>query len=253
MSKVVIEKNTYEYPNWISRMVSAMTSGLIEPLISHPIDVAKTMQQANNTTFTETMKNMLKGGTRTCYAGIIPKVIGNVPMRGVFWVSLYEFSDATRNHKSTFVKYILPGICAGFVQTFVDNYIEIIKIALITSNKTTQKKYFIGFPACALRNMIFAGTLTSLTLQKDKLHINTFQAASLGGFIGSIVTQPLDVVKTIQQSNINHKDNMIKIMIDLVKNQGLSRLWTGWHYRSIMAFVNMGIGMTVYDFLRDKI
>jgi hypothetical protein len=78
----------------------------------------------------------------------------------------------------------------------------------------------------------------------DQLHILTnFTKGGLAGVFGTIVTQPIDYVKTIQQSTNNSK-SMITIIRDTIKINPLL-LYNGVLLRSGVNIISMGVGAVI--------
>lgn len=267
MSFALVLDNFRQMSDVQKRMTAAVVSGLIEPL-THPLDVMKTMiqQQEKPHSGTELMKQrfdcfkiMRSQGIRGFYAGVWQKFIGVPPMRIVFWTSLCTFSEWTSQYQNKFAKNILPGMMAGGVQTIVDSPMDRIKIMLINAmsqKKSTKTNYFVGlyngFSACMCRNVGFAGTLSLMTTTMDKTGLNTIQSGMIGGLLGSLWTQPFDVIKTIQQSQTNGpKKNMLQIAVELYKTDGFTRMMVGYEFRALMGMANMGIGFFVFQFVKQ--
>lgn len=131
--------------------VSGGLSGIVEACSTHPLDRIKTevqrqMLEKNSTIIkSHTSRSPLissiltiyqTGGLSNFYKGIIPRLYGILPMRVVFWGALESGNKMVVNEKNTFIKYTLPGILAGSIQTFIDNPIEVLKIRLMTSPTT---------------------------------------------------------------------------------------------------------------------
>lgn len=207
---------------------ASVISAVTEVITTHPIDYVKTILQNNkNINYFEVLK--------TPYKGLSSRLIGIVPMRILFWNSLDYF------HNNGFNPYT-SGILTSIVQTSVDYPIEQAKTQKIINNRSiieSFKNIKIG-PAIAThlsRNMIFAVVVNSI-IQKDK---NSLYNGAVGGLIGSIVTHPLDSLKTWYQSgNYNYP-----------KHWCLKDYMSGWNYRCGVSLISMNIGWIIYHRLKE--
>jgi hypothetical protein len=148
--------------------------------------------------------------------------------------------------------HIIPGLITGSVQSLVDNPIEVMKIKLMTGVKTVKiTKMYLGFGYLLSRNIIFAIPVAYfINTYGNK---NSFIAGSIGGIIGSILSQPLDVLKTERQRKYNSGNNIKKItMRELIINNPKS-LFSGLMLRTSLSFINMGIGFTVFNYIYKKL
>jgi solute carrier family 25 2-oxodicarboxylate transporter 21 len=236
--------------------VAGALSGLIEVSVSHPFDRMKTkcqesMLQHKSISLKHAFNEMYK--EKSFYKGFVPRILGIVPMRLVYWGSLITMNDFTKD-TNKLSKYIIPGLVAGSVQTLVDNPIEVMKIKLMTStnniniNDINYKLLYKGFNACLARNILFAipvGICTRLCIFD-----NSFLAGATGGIIGSIISHPLDVLKTEMQRHGSKSTSYYTIIKDIRKaypTNYISKLWAGVSMRAMLGCVNMGIGFLAFD------
>lgn len=244
--------------------ISAGISGIIEVSATHWLDRIKTKQQelmltGINKNLYETSINIYKcGGLKGLYVGILPRIIGIIPMRIAYWTTLIKINTYVENYKNSFVKCLMPGLIAGFVQTLLDNPIEVIKIKLMTKKQFDNnihfdlKKLYVGFVPTVIRNSIFAISV-SLSIQIFNNTENKFYAGAFGGLIGSFISQPFDVIKTeLQRSKTTNQNNTtFRTLLKLGKNP--YNLWKGGSLRSVIAFLNMGIGFYSLNFFQKII
>ena len=177
-----------------NRVKSSAVSGVLEIIATHPLDYGKTLLQSNtkNITFKEFISNPYKGfGSR---------IIGIVPMRILFWNSINYFKEIGYNP-------ILAGLCTAVVQTSVDYPIEQIKIQRMIHNNHsilaafTQPNLLKGYTLTLSRNIGFAVLLNCCIDGHD----GSYYHGALGGFIGSVITHPIDSLKTwYQAGNVNY-------------------------------------------------
>ncbi len=232
------------------KWISSLCSGLVEIIVTHPIDVHKTNKQLN--------KNM---ALRHLYTGITSRLIGIIPMRNIFWLSKDYGEEKFKKYKA---KSILCGSLTGVCQTIIDHPIEIIKVKQIKKplnstpnilkNMWNQKLLLNGAGANLIRNIHFA-SVYNMSIQvlsnKDDNFMTTFGKSASSGFIASLTSQPWDYLKTICQAK-DKKTSMLKELVIVVKDNP-KKLMNGWWYRSVMSFIGMGIGLTVYNGMKNII
>lgn len=251
--------------------ISSAFSGIIEVLISHPMDRIKTelqvmtLKNKNEKTpkIISGIKNIYKSNKiKGFYSGIFPRLIGIIPMRLMYWSTMTLSTDYTKNNKQQISNYfnnylsneltnisinLIPGIATGLTQSMIDNPIEVVKIKLMTgTNEIKINKLYQGFGYLLGRNIIFAMPVaySVKTYGKD----NSFLAGAVGGVIGSIISHPLDVIKTERQRNkVNETSTKITLRNLIITNP--KTLFSGLIMRSSLSFVNMGIGFMVFNYI----
>jgi hypothetical protein len=242
------------------RFISGGISGIVEVVCTHPIDVIKTkMQEASQKKVPNVlMNNPTKyfynkyrlHGIKYMYAGFIPRIIGIVPMRFVFWGVQGNSNEYFKNYKINDTnRLILSGIIGGSAQTLIDSPIETMKIRQIINGTKTyiphKSIFFIGFIPTLYRNTLFAAILNyTVNISPSDNYATYFLKGAFGGLIASIITQPLDYIKTERQKfTINQRS--IK---DIIINDN-KLLMVGTTPRAILGFFNMGIGITIYTLM----
>lgn len=246
-------------------------SGIIEVTCTHPLDRIKTEMQKldlidskhKHSSIKHAIKNIYENkgykgykGYNGFYSGYIPRLVGIMPMRLVYWGTIKTMNDIVE-HKSKLIQVFAPGIVTGVAQTCIDNPIEVIKIKLMTGMQTISyndmiKNMYKGFTACLLRNIIFAipTSYSIKTYGKD----HPFTAGAIGGLFGSIFSQPLDVVKTEMQrykvKNSYVSLSTLETFKEIIKKDP-KNLMTGTVMRSSLAIFNMGIGMLAYSHIHS--
>lgn len=246
----------------LTNFISGGIAGIVEVTLTHPIDLMKTKIQEFEQTKGKLRTNMnhLFYDYKKLYRGYLPRVIGIFPMRLTYWGCQSYALNKLSNHGITGIESnIIAGIFAGSIQTIIDNPIELIKTRMMTNNKLSafdiiKDRKFPGFTPTLFRNTIFASCVcASLYYKSDTNHAKNFMLGATGGFIGSILTQPFDYIKTeFQRSKKITKENSWKNMIKLFNEKPL-HMFAGWKQRAILGFLNMGIGGLVYFFIRNKL
>tara|TARA_Y100001960_G_C14564641_1_gene772625 strand:+ start:52 stop:840 length:789 start_codon:yes stop_codon:yes gene_type:complete len=247
------------------KYISGGLSGIIEVICTHPLDYIKTKKQEyvqRNLSNGSFYKQLIKEGKFNLYRGVIPRILGVMPMRFVFWGvqdnsyhylhNKYNRIDNNYqkgvNNLSKFQCGVLAGCIGGSCQTIIDNPIEILKIKMMTNQKFKMKELIQnrGFSATLCRNVGFAICISSLCFGKERRSdLHNFGYSALGGLMGSVLTQPLDYVKTQQQRSGDHR-SIFRILIKTFKDSP-RKLYVGGFNRSLVSFFSMGIGFVAYD------
>ena len=241
---------------------SGIIAGLIEVMVTHPIDYYKTQKQYY--AYAGNFKNKFQ--IKNMYNGIFTRMVGIIPMRLIFWCT-QDISEEYLNKKSFGIsKYALAGGFAGTCQTFVDYPIEQIKIRrmIYKDNYSNIFKDFVksnnlvkGFTFTLFRNIGFASIFNFILKNNIKNYdsfYHNFLVAAGSGFMASIITQPFDYFKTIIQSNTKNNIKLKNIYYDSLVSQQKQLFnmkylvfFNGAWSRSSISFLGMGIGFSIYD------
>ena len=123
-----------------------------------------------------------------------------------------------------------------------------IKIKMMT-NQTLKLREMVqnkGFVATLIRNVVFAMAVSSICFGKEKRSdLVNFGYSASAGVIGSVLTQPIDYVKTQQQRSSN-SGSIFRILIDTYR-EAPKKLFIGGFNRSLLRFFSIGIGFVAYD------
>lgn len=243
----------------------APLSGIVEVTTGHPLDTLKTKIQELSlkekpSTIRHAVADIYKsGGVLAFYGGYTPRVIGIMPMRLVYWGTMRSMNEyvASPSCESMhpYVKLLLPGLVTGTVQTLVDNPIEVLKIRMMTgASGTAMNTLSKGFIPCTIRNIVFAVpvALSVNFFGKD----NAFMAGAFGGLVGSVLSQPLDVIKTEMQrfkpeEGGSSKKSMTQVIREINAQPGgtVRNFMAGVNMRGALSVANMGIGYLAYDYI----
>ena len=245
--------------------ISGGISGLIEVSFVHPIEYFKTTKQYSNKkiNFTSFVRNTYsENGIKSLYKGFLPRLTGVVPMRTVFWGTMYV-SDNYLSNTSIDKKYIYPisGVIAGSIQTLIDCPIESLKTKMMTSNASIRNSLnFNGFTPNLIRNVGFAAIFNNqknvmkqkyLDEGKDIRFMDNFYIGCVSGIAASIITQPFDYVKTKMQEKIEKKVPMRKIMYNTLKNNP-TLFFSGTIPRASITCISMSIGLPVFELVNNN-
>lgn len=231
----------------------APISGIIEVTVSHPLDRIKTKMQEMSLSnraprvISAAQEIRQTTGWKGFYAGYTARVLGIMPMRLVYWETMRNMNKRVEGEARWF-QLIVPGIAVGLAQTLIDNPIEVLKVRRMTGeSKTAIDSIFKGYMPTLYRNIIFSITVSAAV--KTFGEEQPFLSAAMGGLIGSIISQPLDVAKTEMQRFKAVADakpqGMVEILVGVAKKNP-KELFSGGLMRSAMGFVNMGVGFLAF-------
>ena len=246
---------------YANKYYAGAISGIFEVVLTHPLDFLKTKRQEmiqSNLNPKDFYKNILDKGPKIFYSGLLSRLTGIIPMRLTFWGVQGNINDYLNDNKiKTPINFLLIGTLGGFTQSVIDNQIELIKISQMTGKKLKFNDFikFTGFTATMIRNIGFANCIAYSCFNVEaKTSEQKFINSATAGFIGSVITQPFDYIKTIKHrvdpTFINGKNikilNTFEILNIIYRNNPKS-LFTGVGARSGLSFFSMGIGFVAYD------
>jgi hypothetical protein len=235
------------------RYIAGGLSGIIEVIATHPLDYVKTKKQEyvqKNVSNGNFYKHLIKENKFNFYRGVIPRILGVIPMRFTFWGvqdNSYKYINKKYNISNLHCG-ILAGSIGGMCQTVIDNPIELLKIKAMTNQKVKLSSLINnrGFMATLCRNVGFAICVSSVSFNnKKRTDISKFIHSACGGVMGSVLTQPIDYVKTQQQRSKDSRSTL-RILIDTFKDNP-KKLYVGGFNRALLSFFSMGIGFVAYD------
>ena len=222
-------------------LIASSTAGIVEVLSTHPLDIVKTEMQLNMKSSCGEIgrKIMNKYGVVGFYRGMTPRLAAVTPMRTIFWTTRHVANENLPITNPQ-LKAVTAGLLSGIAQTVADTPAEVMKIRIIDNSSLNHIDMFRGWKPNILRNAGFASTMSLGMLYAEDNYDNLVQYGGIVGSsaaLGSILTHPLDVLKTQQQrgSKINTNINVFK----------------GVMPRTVTALFTMGIGSVVFKNMID--
>lgn len=237
-------------------LIAGCLSGAIEVSVTHPIDNLKVHIQNAQLSGFKGLNNSFK--IANMYQGYIPRIMGVMPMRTVFW-SAQSFSNSwlEKYNMNKGAKHLVAGWFSGTVQTLVDCPIESLKTRQITNKGITKelklRTLFKGFTPTAIRNAQFCAVF-NYTLHKFNLDSGhkRFLAGGFAGVTSSVLSHPFDVVKTEMQKIDSKTARSIDFLIDTIKKRPRV-LWSGLITRSILGCCTMSVSYFSFSLFMDII
>lgn len=199
-------------------------AAITELVFTHPIDYYKTLKQNNKS-------NLKKIILSNPYRGVSSRLIGILPMRISFWSSLDYLKN--KNYNPLFIPLI-----TSTIQTIIDIPIEQLKINLMNkkSYNYIPENFIKGGLYHYQRNIIFTYGFYLGTQITD----NAFVGGVSGGLLGSVLSHPLDSLKTFYQSGNNNPNITREFLLNgLIPRTSISVISMSIGYGSFIFFKNL--------------
>lgn len=262
-----------------SEYKSGFIAGITRAVISQPFDTVKTkMQSGNYANSLICAREIIKNeGVKFLYKGLTFPLIGNSFIVGTHF-------HVYNNYKNTMPAFCVGGL-AGLCSSFIVNPVELVRIKMQMSDKTSNnKKYknsfvcmktiiqhngtiglFKGQLSTSLRDTIGYGSFfyiySNYQLTYSKIFgsdhyykyelLNKMIKGSLCGFALWGSMYPIDVIKTITQGALieQKQKSYLQSIKDVYSKNKLSGFYKGFGLTMFRAIpVNIGIVLAI-DFL----
>ncbi|KAF8646210.1 hypothetical protein AX16_007351 [Volvariella volvacea WC 439] len=273
---------------FIANFAAGAIAGISEILTFYPLDVVKTRMQLE----TGASKHGLIGSFRTIikeegvgrlYRGLLPPLLLEAPKRAVkfaandFWGKTYMnmAGESKMNQKLS----ILTGCSAGATESFVVVPFELVKIRLQDKTSTykgpmdvvkqiIQKEgvlgLYAGMESTFWRHLYWNGgyfgcifqvraLLPKAETQQGQL-LNNFISGSIGGFAGTVLNTPFDVVKSRIQGTkkvpgVKPKYNWTyPALVTIFREEGPGALYKGFVPKVLRLAPGGGVLLLVVEF-----
>ncbi len=243
-----------------SVLIGSLT-GFVETCITHPLWTIKTkIQQGSPINYHP--KHLFKGFT-TNAAGFMPTTA--VQLGTNYWIKKHFYSE-----QPTYIQSINASFAAGVASSLVSCPVERVMtlqgqavnhyFAAVTSQQFKQhgiSSFFSGQTATALREGGFSVFFISITpeLKKEILPycINDTIASLISGTISGIgatlISQPADTIKTIQQSSHHKNIGFFKTAKNIYNHKGCSGFFSGTAARSS----NIIVSVTLMSWMQEQL
>ncbi|KAF6756260.1 mitochondrial carrier domain-containing protein [Ephemerocybe angulata] len=252
---------------FVANFAAGAIAGISEILTFYPLDVVKTriqLERGQTQGLVGTFKSIVKEeGVGRLYRGLVPPLLLEAPKRAVkfaandFWGK--TFMDAFGEAKMTQNLSILTGCSAGATESFVVVPFELVKIRLQDKNSTFKGPMdvvktviakegllglYAGMESTFWRHVYWNGGYFGTIYQvkgllpkaqtPERELLNNFISGALGGFAGTVVNTPFDVVKSRIQGTPSLPGVIPKYnwtypaILTIAREEGLAALYKGF-------------------------
>ncbi|AAW42240.1 hypothetical protein CNBC4680 [Cryptococcus deneoformans B-3501A] len=266
---------------FIYTFASGAIAGCTELLLLYPLDVVKTRQQLDTgkqgANMVQVFKNIVaQEGPRRLYRGILPPLMLEAPKRAVKFAangSWGAFFTNNGQRKNTQAIAILTGCFAGATESVVVTPFELVKIRMQDKSSTFKGPMDVVKQALAKSGplglyqgmestfwrhwwwnggyfgAIFAvrNLLPKATSKKQELS-NNLIAGTVGGFIGTSLNTPFDVVKSRIQLH-GTGEWAYPALLKVAKQEGMAGLYKGFAPKVLRLAPGGGVLLLVVEAL----
>ncbi|KAF9502050.1 mitochondrial carrier [Pleurotus eryngii] len=273
---------------FIANFAAGAIAGISEILVFYPLDVVKTRMQLDTGKTTQglvgTFKSIVKEeGAGRLYRGLVPPLLLEAPKRAVkfaandFWGKTYlQLSGKVKIDQQL---SILTGCTAGATESFVVVPFELVKIRL--QDKTSTYKgpmdvvkqvvakdgllgLYAGMEATFWRHVWWNGgyfgsifqvraLLPKAETQQAQL-TNNLISGTIGGFMGTVINTPFDVVKSRIQGTPKTPGVVPKYnwtypaLVTIFREEGPAALYKGFVPKVLRLAPGGGVLLLVVEF-----
>ncbi|KAF7421176.1 hypothetical protein PC9H_011696 [Pleurotus ostreatus] len=273
---------------FIANFAAGAIAGISEILVFYPLDVVKTRMQLDTGKTTQglvgTFKSIVKEeGAGRLYRGLVPPLLLEAPKRAVkfaandFWGKTYlQLSGKAKIDQQL---SILTGCTAGATESFVVVPFELVKIRL--QDKTSTYKgpmdvvkqvvakdgllgLYAGMEATFWRHVWWNGgyfgsifqvraLLPKAETQQAQL-TNNLISGTIGGFMGTVINTPFDVVKSRIQGTPKTPGVVPKYnwtypaLVTIFREEGPAALYKGFVPKVLRLAPGGGVLLLVVEF-----
>lgn len=231
-----------------------------------------TLPKNNKTTFFSSFSNSSLR-IRSIYAGFTPMISGSMPSAAIFFAT-YETVKWALIPYSEPLAFLTGGLCADLVSSLTYVPTEVIKTRMQLQTAYTPYRYkniadavrdvylkegfkgiFGGYGATLARDLPFSALQFAfyeelrINFIESKNEVNISKELLCGAIAGSasgIITTPLDVIKTTQQTS-RKKHNIVNTFKLVVENNGTRALFKGVGPRAVWTGVQSSIMFVLYQ------
>ncbi len=239
-----------------SYVVGAMT-GLLEACVTNPFFVVKTKMQQNKPWHLT---------PAAYYKGLTANALGSMPITAIQVGANKWIQSRIFNNHPTYIQQVGAAFTAGALSSFISCPVEMIMILQNDHPKTSVLKllnwqfktkglsgFFVGQLATSLREGVFSVFFLAATpMIKTKLKScglddasSTILAGISSGIPAALITQPVDTIKTIQQSSVDSSQGFFKT----AKNMTKYTLFNGIAARTS----SLILSITLMDWVKERL
>jgi len=255
----------------VKSFLAGSLSGTCSTLLFQPLDLVKTrIQQANTrqSMFTQFHNIVVSERVKGLWKGTRPSLVRTVPGVGVYFACMHTMKTTFFSGKPSAGQSLVVGAGARTLAGCIMIPVTIIKIrceagsleykGIVSALRTLTaaegaKGLTKGLLPTLLRDVPFSG-IYLMFYEKLKVYckdvtpypnINHFSCGIGAGVLGSLVTQPADVIKTKLQLNPGSKT--INVMKEIARSEGAAGFMRGIVPRSLRRTLMAALAWTVYE------
>jgi len=255
----------------VKSFLAGSLSGTCSTLLFQPLDLVKTrIQQANTrqSMFTQFHNIVVSERVKGLWKGTRPSLVRTVPGVGVYFACMHTMKTTFFSGRPSAGQSLVVGAGARTLAGCIMIPVTVIKIrceagsleyrGIFSALKTLTaaegaKGLTKGLLPTLLRDVPFSG-IYLMFYEKLKVYckdltpygnINHFSCGIGAGVLGSLVTQPADVIKTKLQLNPGSKT--INIMKEIARSEGAAGFMRGIVPRSLRRTLMAALAWTVYE------
>eukprot|EP00835_Amoeboradix_gromovi_P005392 NODE_502_length_7546_cov_0.138982.p3 type:complete len:273 gc:universal NODE_502_length_7546_cov_0.138982:6404-7222(+) len=260
------------------KFVAGCASGGIEAFITYPTEFIKTQTQLKKESPVIVIQRFSREkGIASIYKGVDVHILGTALKAGVRFYSYEFYKDILSTDKElTKPMLVLAGLLSGITEALIAvTPSETVKTKLIHDQRLLNPRfqgmfhaipiifreqglrglYQGAFPVVMRQGANQMIRFTTYSLLKEKATTNgynggyvTFGIGFIAGGLTTITTMPLDVVKTRMQGLESSKyRNSLNCLVTVVKESGVSALWSGTLPRLTRVSMSGGIVFYFYE------
>ncbi|KAF9484814.1 mitochondrial carrier [Pholiota conissans] len=276
---------------FVANFAAGAIAGISEILTFYPLDVVKTRIQLETGKsqfgLVGTFRNIVKQeGVGRLYRGLVPPLMLEAPKRAVkfasndFWGKTYM--GLTGESKMTQNLSVLTGCSAGATESFVVVPFELVKIKLQDKHSTYKGPIdvvkqivrkegplglYVGMESTFWRHVYWNGGYFGCIYQVKHLLpkpesaqaelFNNFVSGAIGGFAGTLLNTPFDVVKSRIQGaekipGVAPKYNWTyPALVKIASEEGFGALYKGFVPKVLRLAPGGGVLLLVVEFTLD--
>lgn len=257
-------------------IVAGGITGILSQLLTWPTEFLKTTKQLpkyhNKNIFDSIKKEYTIHGPKVFYRGSLVQVISAFPRSAIrFTVYNKTYSFLDKNNINPVMAKMFSGVIAGSTEAFfIQTPAEIIKIEcinkkinVVNATKTIfLENGFFGFWTGVWPTVIRQGSSQGISfavchtfkpyLDSHDIGFSALIAGGCGGIVATLCNNPIDVVKTYQQSDRKSK-SILEIMKEIKKTKTITGFYTGISFRLMRMVPLHGLTFYFYDIIKKYV
>jgi len=255
-------------------------SGGIALTLVYPLEYLKTIKQLPKNYHQKNIFGLVKNdikqnGIKSIFRGYLPQLLSSIPRTSIRFISFNYANKVLNNeNKKSHLKNFGAGLFAGTMESItVYTPSEVLKVQNINhpkKNLTQIIKYIYqtngiyGFYNGLFPTILRQGTTQGLSFLGNNFSrkyyskyfgdtSSSFLSGVTGGIFATVINNPLDVIKTNQQSfDKKSKDTIMETVKQIYRSNGIKGFYKGLIFRSLRVGPLHGITFMMLSFLNKN-